>query len=541
MTSREQVEDHSLAAVEEERDRLVAVLTAQAELQELYIRAGADRAWWDAALRTVIGLSGSKFGFVGRIEHDDDGSPYLHSLAITDIAWNEWSRQVFDQFAVGGLEFRNLKSLFGVTVSTGELLLSDDPATDPRRCGLPPGHPPLDAYMGIPLHDGDELIGMVGVANRPGGYEPGIAADLAPVLSVISTMVARDRAERRAEEAAATAAHLEDTLESMNEHDRRRAALEAAVGAILSASSVRAAEAAAAEGVASVATGAAGAVLTPLPDEPSVLVNQTGPGADISIHDCRAMETGRVHVTMPGLRLDACPHADPLDALTVCCPIADETHEFGLLVMAVHEAGVVDLAAHALELTDAASLLATSLAQVAIREAMTSRALRDPLTGLMNRTALTQAVDRRLTRIDRDARPFAILILDLDDFKDVNDQLGHAVGDEVLVATADALQRTLRGNDEIARLGGDEFVVILDSGDPAVIAGAGQRLIESLSAITPGAGPGISASVGAVPVGWGDVTWQEAYESADAALYEAKAAGKGQTVCAALLGEAEQA
>ena len=59
-----------VASAEEERDRLIAVLQAQGELQDLYIRNGADRAWWDAALRRVIALSGSQFGFLGRIEHE---------------------------------------------------------------------------------------------------------------------------------------------------------------------------------------------------------------------------------------------------------------------------------------------------------------------------------------------------------------------------------------------------------------------------------------------------------------------------------------
>ena len=72
----------------DERDWLRAVLGVQAELQELFIRHGADRTWWDAALRKIIGLTGSAFGFLGRIKHDSDGTPFLHTLAITDIAWN---------------------------------------------------------------------------------------------------------------------------------------------------------------------------------------------------------------------------------------------------------------------------------------------------------------------------------------------------------------------------------------------------------------------------------------------------------------------
>ena len=124
---------------EDERDWLLSVLRVQADLQDLYIRHGADRSWWDAALRSLIALSGSAFGFLGRVYRDPDDRPFLQTLAITDIVWNEWSRQLFDEYAVDGLEFRNLDSLFGITLATGDVVVSEDPARDPRRCGLPPG------------------------------------------------------------------------------------------------------------------------------------------------------------------------------------------------------------------------------------------------------------------------------------------------------------------------------------------------------------------------------------------------------------------
>ncbi|MFM8827741.1 MAG: hypothetical protein ACKORG_07995 [Actinomycetota bacterium] len=94
MTNTSSDQGSDLLTAEQERDRLIAVLQAQGELQDLYIRNGSDRAWWDSALHTPIALSGSQFGFLGRIEQEDDGTPYLHSLAITDIGWNAWSRQV---------------------------------------------------------------------------------------------------------------------------------------------------------------------------------------------------------------------------------------------------------------------------------------------------------------------------------------------------------------------------------------------------------------------------------------------------------------
>lgn len=540
MTDMSSDQGRNLLTAEEERDRLIAVLQAQGELQDLYIRNGADRAWWDAALRKAIALSGSQFGFLGRIEQEDDGTPYLHSLAITDIAWNQWSRQVFDEFAADGLEFRNLDSLFGVTVASGELVVSDDPATDPRRCGLPPGHPPLDSYIGIPLRDGGALIGMVGLANRVGGYSPGLEDDLRPVLSVISTMVARDIAERRAAEATAMAVELGSALEHLTRTEQERLVVDDAVRSILAAGSLREAGDVVVAAVKRIAPDMDAGVMAEDPDDPRALVCASGSGRAFVRDQCVALQSGRLHVSLPGLRLDSCPHVDPMNAVTVCCPVATERDEYGLLMCCARDVDGHDAGVRGTELADAMDKMAIALAQVALREDIASRALRDPLTGLPNRTALEQAMERRLRRIDAAARPFGVMIVDLDDFKDINDQLGHAVGDDVLISAAAALAGTVRDGDVVARLGGDEFVVLLDSGDPEVMRTAGQRMIDAMSGVAPAGGPGISASAGAVPVGWGEITWNDAYQRADVLLYEAKGAGKSQVVIGPLLGAAEQ-
>jgi len=526
--------------VEQERDWFRAVLEVQSDLQASYMRNGADRSWWDAALRKVIALSGSAFGFLGRIEHDADGAPYLHSLAITDIAWNEWSRGVFDQFAADGLEFRNLQSLFGVTVRGEGAVVSDDPATDPRRCGLPPGHPPLESYMGIPFHDGSTLIGMIGLANRPGGYDQSIADDLGPVLSIISATIARDIAERRAAQAQAAAEQLETALDGVSRQERERRIVDDAVRRVLGSTSLDDARDAAVTAIGNLADGAHAGVLAEDPDAPDRLACVGGSGQSLHRDDCRALQGGRLHVSLPGQRLGVCAHADPMNAVTICCPITTDRAEYGLLVACQRDVDAEGASARASMLAPHVERLSEALAQVALREDITARALRDPLTGLANRTALLQHVERRLSRIDTAARPFGVLVVDLDDFKDVNDQLGHQVGDEVLVRVGAALASQVRDGDLVSRIGGDEFVVVLGVGDHDAMAAAGQRLIDAVADIDPAGGPGLSASVGGVPLGWGDVGWDEAYQAADVLLYDAKAAGKNQVIIGGLLGLPEQ-
>ena len=104
-------------------------------------------------------------------------------------------------------------------------------------------------------------------------------------------------------------------------------------------------------------------------------------------------------------------------------------------------------------------------------------ALHDPLTGLPNRRGLAEAIERAIARAQRSARPLAILALDLDGFKAINDRHGHPAGDTALIEIAARLRRAIRRSDLVARLGGDEF---------AVIAGEAQRL-------GPGAAPGAPA------------------------------------------------
>jgi PAS domain S-box-containing protein len=116
-------------------------------------------------------LTNSAFGFIGEVLHNEEGAPYLKSHAISDIAWDESSRRMLEQARNTGMEFRQLNSLFGAVLRSGEAVIANDPAHDPRQGGLPEGHPRLDAFLGVPIHHGSKLIGMIGLANRPGGYD----------------------------------------------------------------------------------------------------------------------------------------------------------------------------------------------------------------------------------------------------------------------------------------------------------------------------------------------------------------------------------
>jgi diguanylate cyclase (GGDEF)-like protein len=162
------------------------------------------------------------------------------------------------------------------------------------------------------------------------------------------------------------------------------------------------------------------------------------------------------------------------------------------------------------------------------------QALHDPLTGLPNRALIVDRVDRALARARRQDSPIALLFLDLDGFKGVNDTYGHAAGDHLLKAVSARLTAALRDSDTVGRLGGDEFVVLIEGGTlddgPEPVA---QRLRATLAAPFPLYGHEATtivmrASVG-IAVGL-RATAGDMLRDADVALYEAKDAGKDRHV-----------
>jgi diguanylate cyclase (GGDEF)-like protein len=179
---------------------------------------------------------------------------------------------------------------------------------------------------------------------------------------------------------------------------------------------------------------------------------------------------------------------------------------------------------------DLGDRVAVALATAARDRELYRRAHYDPLTRLPNRTFFLEELGRELARAERHAKQLAVLFIDLDGFSDVNDSLGHAAGDELLVRAADRLRACVRKSDLVARLGGDEFTLVLpdmrDSSDPATVA---QHLIAALSQpYDIGHGDTfVAASVGIAMYPEDGTTAPELLRHADMAMYRAKERGRG--------------
>jgi diguanylate cyclase (GGDEF)-like protein/PAS domain S-box-containing protein len=159
-----------------------------------------------------------------------------------------------------------------------------------------------------------------------------------------------------------------------------------------------------------------------------------------------------------------------------------------------------------------------------LQEQLRVQALFDPLTGLANRAFFHEQMEHAVSIRKEDDQRTALVFIDLDQFKQINDQFGHSVGDEVLAALGARLKNVIRAGDSVARIGGDEFAVLLTSVDePAEAAVVAERLLEQITAPIDVAGRHLSltASVGIALGSCG----AELLKQADAAMYRAKANG----------------
>ena len=171
-----------------------------AHAQSQFIREADRRAAFDGLLAGALALTESEYGFIGEVLHTADGEPYLKSQAMTDVAWDDPTRALYAEHAAQGMEFFNLRTLFGAALTGGEPVLANTPSQDPRRGGLPDGHPPLNAYLGIPIKQRDELVAVLGMANRPGGYDSTQVEFLRPLLTTIGQLILAVRSQRRHQE-----------------------------------------------------------------------------------------------------------------------------------------------------------------------------------------------------------------------------------------------------------------------------------------------------------------------------------------------------
>jgi diguanylate cyclase (GGDEF)-like protein len=292
------------------------------------------------------------------------------------------------------------------------------------------------------------------------------------------------------------------------------------------------------------------------------LAEDDGAGTMAS-EDCCALRSGRPYVVRGEDGRLRCAHVTSAVREYVCLPLLahgetlgilhvtlapgevdgvsiDEwTGRFGDEMAALYEShewpGPARDSAHLALLRRAGGQIAVALANLALRERLEQQSVRDPLTGAFNRRYFEESLRREILRASRNGRGLALVMLDIDHFKQVNDQYGHDAGDEVLRNVADVLHRAVREADVVCRYGGEEFAVLLPEISMEVARQRAQSIVDACRSRRVALGAGragqvtISAGLAQLSAGEGGA---ELIRRADAALYAAKHAGRDRLVVA---------
>lgn len=183
------------------------------------------------------------------------------------------------------------------------------------------------------------------------------------------------------------------------------------------------------------------------------------------------------------------------------------------------------------------------LRQLKVRNKLLLLAKTDSLTGLLNRTALFHKGAELVQRSSQNQQPLSVLIFDIDNFKQINDELGHHVGDLVLKKIAELVTETMRYRDVFARLGGEEFVAILPNTDIAKAKAIAVRVIEKITQYrfdAQGVNYNITISIGVASLKDTNAVFDDIIHAADLAMYQAKAQGQNQMVSYESISDAQE-
>ncbi len=246
--------------------------------------------------------------------------------------------------------------------------------------------------------------------------------------------------------------------------------------------------------------------------------------------NCWALKRGKPHTNDPESSGLCCMHQIG-EGSTVEVPMMARGQVFGLLVLA-SDAGnafeqLTDIRRTAQALADSMSL---ALSNIALREKLRTQSLRDPLTGLYNRRYMEDALERYISLAERTGTATSVLMIDLDNFKRINDEFGHAKGDAVLRDVAAQLVGTLRPSDVVARYGGEELVVIMPKCGLDNAAAKAEILRQRIESLSEAHGVPVSASFGVSTVPETATNAADVVPGADGALYAAKQAGKNRVI-----------
>jgi diguanylate cyclase (GGDEF)-like protein/PAS domain S-box-containing protein len=480
--------------------------------QSSFITNADPRAAFELLLSGLLELTGSEYGFIGEVLYREDNAPYLRTYAITNIAWDEATRTFYEEHAPKGMEFNNLDTLFGAAMKTGEPVIANDPANDHRSGGIPPGHPPLNAFLGLPLFAGDRMVGMAGIANREEGYDGELVQALTPFSSTCASLIAEYHAEQQRIVA-------EERVKLSEQH--LRAVLDNTLDSIITITR---------SGIIESVNPATENIFGYTPAETiGQNVKMLMPEPDRSAHD-QYLEN--YHTTRKAKIIGKRREVEGRHKEGTIFPI-----ELGVTEISLGEQGryvgvVRDITER--KQNEAALLSARQELQQANNK-LQQQARSDALTGIANRRYFDEILNKEIHRTGRSDSPLSLILCDIDYFKLYNDHYGHLAGDRCLQQVAAGIRETFkRAGDLCARYGGEEFAVIMPATSPGDACLMAERLNKAVWALAlpheaSRIADRISLSVGVATIMPGEIaSTVDIVSAADEALYLAKANGRNR-------------
>jgi PAS domain S-box-containing protein len=191
-------------ALQQSNHLLKALTRAQTE----FISESRRKVSFDDLLEDLLPLTCSEYGFIGEVLLTACGKPVIKTIALSNIAWDQKTRELYENYSAVCLELRNLKALFDEALTTGRPVISNSPK--PHQLNGEPlrGSLELNTSLCLPIYCGEEMVGMIGLANRPQGYDETLLEFLQPFTSSCSSLIQAYRTEQKRKQAEAEVAKL---------------------------------------------------------------------------------------------------------------------------------------------------------------------------------------------------------------------------------------------------------------------------------------------------------------------------------------------
>ena len=580
----------------------------------LYTKSKPANVIFEDLLTDILKLTDSQFGFIVELKHDEAEVPFIQALAMTNICWDESSRRFWDENYSTGLKFYGTDALYFAAIINKTPIIANAPAHDSHSCHrLPPGHPHLDSFLGLPIYCEDEIIGSLGLANRPGGYDETLIVSLKTVLSACAQVLEGYRSESNRQDLEKALKEKSTLLENIiNSSSDYILAKDANLKAILCSNNFAFAMGKLPidlYGKTDHENGIAKYKFSDESAEQKVLNGEILNGIN-SIYNkdgnSRSYETIKLPLRSSNneiigllelnrditekkaneekLKLAASVFTNTLEGIMILSSegtILETNTAFSRITgfkpeeilgknMQVLSAGINDsnffknlwynlntkghwygevwnrrkngevyaVMQSINSISDEThtnpkkfvSLLSDITMIKEHEKSLEHIAHYDALTSLPNRVLLTDRLHQNLIQARRREQPLALVYIDLDGFKSINDNYGHEAGDYLLINVSQRMKEALREGDTLARVGGDEFVaILLDIGDSKACVPILNRVLTAAAKVLQFNKNDlqVSASLGVTFFAHTEeISANKLLVEADRAMYQAKFKGK---------------